>query len=162
MSIARRIVLVTPRLEAFQWAYVHELLERVTKILEDVSEAVERLRRQDEASARANPEAAARAFEARYRTFVAEHDKLAQIELFGANLSQLSRRLALRKAFVYLNVASDVLALRPDDDRHLDALGGRRRLYRAGAGEGLALAACERNVAWAAHCVLVIRRGDGV
>src|SRR2546423_10094229 len=89
----RRIVLVTPRLEAFQWAYSHELLERLTKILANVTEALERLRRADEVSERANSDSVTQRFEASYRVRVSEN--LGQLELFGAELSQLSRRLAL-------------------------------------------------------------------
>jgi len=84
-----------------------EVLRRERVLLDKAGQILDEVRRIREESRQANPEAEAARFEEEYRRSLVR--KLDELELFGADLSTVSRRHRLSVAYVTLSVEQKVL-----------------------------------------------------
>lgn len=116
---ANDIVDIASQLPQFTEHTFAEVLKRESQLITVANQTLEEVRRIREESQRANPAAAAAAFEEEYLRAI--NRKLDEIELFGAEVATASRRHRLSVAYVSLSVEKKVSEQDEPDDT--EALG---------------------------------------
>ena len=104
---SQRIVYIASQLPSFTERTFAEVLKRERQLIAKSDQILEELRRLSALSQRENPEIASARFETEYRGAVIYN--LDRLELFGADVSNASRRHRLSVAYVTLSVTQRML-----------------------------------------------------
>jgi hypothetical protein len=106
------IIDIASQLPTFTERTIAEILKRESQLLAVTNQTLEEVRRIRAESQRVNPEVEAARFETEYRRAVVR--KLDELELFGADVSAVSRRHRLSIAYVTLSVEQRTSGYRED------------------------------------------------